>query len=170
MSINQAVIEQLKMSEEELADLMIADMRKIFSSMAGIENFSNNPRLIDPINVFNDCVTALVGLAGAYCGLVTLHLPDILAKDITSKMLDIPITEVNRNVHDTIGELVMMIAGSFKLHLEKNDIRISLSIPSTFTAGEYHFSANAHDESLAILCDVGDQWFMVSLTLMQPQD
>jgi chemotaxis protein CheX len=170
MSINQTVIEQLKMSEEDLADLMVADMRKIFSSMAGIENVSSNPRLIDPINVFNDCVTALVGLAGSYCGLVTLHLPDILAKDFTSKMLGIPITEVNRDVHDSIGELVTMIAGSFKMHLEKNDSRISLSMPSTFTAGEYHFSGNAPDESLAILCDVGDQWFMVSLTLVLPQD
>lgn len=165
MAINEAVIRQLDMSEEALAEFIVDDMKKIFSKMAGLDNVNNNPRLIDPINVFGGYITALVGLTGTYCGVVSLHLPDMLAMDFTSKMLGIPVSEMNRDVHDAVGELVTMIAGSFKHHLESNGRKISLSTPSIFTGREYFFSNSAPDESLAILCDVGDQWFMVSLTL-----
>lgn len=165
MSINDAVIKQLNMSEEDMVAFLVNDMKKIFSDMAGIDNVNKNPALIDPVNVFSDYVTALVGLAGEYSGLVALHLPDILAIDFTSKMLGHPVEEVNRDVHDAIGELVTMIAGSFKYHLGNSGNKISLSTPSIFIGREYFFTNSAPEESLAILCDVGDQWFMLSLTL-----
>jgi len=165
MSINETVIEQLNISEEALADFLVSDMKEIFSTMAGIDNVGNKAKLIDPINVFNDCVTSLVGLAGTYSGLVSLHLPDILAKEFTSKMLGTPVMEMNSSVYDAIGELALMIAGSFKRHIESRGHNIGLSTPSTFSGGEYHFTNNADEESLAVLCDVGEQWFMVSLTL-----
>lgn len=165
MAINEAVIRQLNMSEEDLAGFIVDDIKKIFSDMAGLNNVNNNPRLIDPINVFSGHITALVGLAGSYSGVVSLHLPDILARDFTAKMLRVTAPESNRDIHDAIGELVTMIAGSFKYHLEKGGSKLSLSTPSIFTGKEYFFSNNAPEESLAILCDVGDQWFMVSLTL-----
>ena len=165
MPIKQTVFEQLKMTEEELVEHLSSDMSEIFYKMAGIENVAKNPKIIDPINVFNDSVTALVGLAGALRGLVSLHLPDILAKEFTSKMRDSPVTAINRDVHDAIGELALIIAGAFKYRLANHGENIHLSIPSTFTAGEYYFSSSDLYESLAILCDVGDQWFMVCLTI-----
>lgn len=167
MSLNQNVTEQLKMSEEQLADCLVSDMGEIFFNMAGIENVAKNTKLIDPINVFNECVTALVGLAGEYSGLVSLHLPDMMAREFTSGMMGSQVTETNRDVYDAIGELALMIAGSFKHRLGNQGSNIHLSTPSTFTGGEYYFTNNAPDDSLAILCDVGDQWFMVSLTLSQ---
>jgi len=165
MSISEAVIKQLNISEDDLVAFLVSDMKKIFSDMAGINNVNNRPTLIDPINAFSDHVTALVGLAGEYSGLVSLHLPDVLAMEFTSKMLGHPVEEVNREVHDAIGELVTMIAGSFKYHLGNEGNKISLSTPSIFIGREYFFTNSAPEESLAILCDVGDQWFMLSLTL-----
>ncbi|MEI6208971.1 MAG: chemotaxis protein CheX [Desulfuromonadales bacterium] len=167
MSINQAVIEHLNMTEDALVECMVSNMGEIFYRMARIENVAQKPRIIDPINVFTGCITALVGLAGEFSGLLSLHLPDVLAKDFTSGMLGSPVTEINRDVHDAIGELALMIAGSCKYHLGNHGNNIHLSTPSTFTGGEYYFNNSAPDDSLAILCDVGDQWFMLSLTLKQ---
>lgn len=167
MSINKPVTEQLNMSEEQLAECLVSNMGEIFLNMAGIENVSKNPKLIDPINVFSECVTALVGLAGKYSGLVSLHLPDNLAREFASGMMGVYVEEINRDVYDAVGELALMIAGSFKDSLGDAGNEIHLSTPSTFTGGEYYFTNNAPDESLAILCDIDDQWFMVSLTLKQ---
>ncbi len=168
MAINESVIKQLNLSEDQLTDFLVGDMGTIFENMAGIANVSQRPKIIDPINVFTNCVTALVGLGGACSGLVSLHLPDLLAREFTSGMLGTPITSINRDVHDAIGELALMIAGSFKYHLGNHGNDIHLSTPSTFTGGEYFFNNSAPEESLAILCDVGDQWFMVGMTLKQP--
>jgi len=168
MAIDESVMKQLNMTEEDLVALLVNDMKKIFCDMAGICNVNNKPRLIDPINVFSNSITALVGLAGDYSGLLALHLPEILARDFTSKMLGSAVTDMNSDVHDAIGELATMTSGSLKYHLGNNGNNISISTPSIFTGSEYYYTNNAPEESLAILCDVGDQWFMVSLTLKLP--
>ena len=165
MAINQAVIDRLHISEEMLVECLVSNMNNIFNKTAGIENVSKKPIVIDPINVFSDCVTALVGLAGTYSGLFSLHLPDILAKEFASGMLGYRVNEINGDVYDAIGELADLITGSLKATLVSHGNDIHFSTPSIFTGREYQFSNNAPDESLGILCDVGDQWFMVSLTL-----
>jgi chemotaxis protein CheX len=165
MPINQTIIKQLNLTEEALVAFLAVDMRQTFSRMATIENVSLMPTVIDPMTFFNESVTALVGLAGAYSGLVSLHMPDALALDFTSRMLGSPVTEINRDVFDAIGELANIIAGSFKYHLAHHGNDIFLSTPSIFTGKEYYYTSTARDESLVILCDVGDEWCMVGLTL-----
>jgi len=166
MPISQAVIDQLGISEEILANFMISEMRSIFTDLVGVDNALRAPVLIEPINTFTKNVTAIVGLVGSCSGLFRLHLPESMALDIASKMLGSHLTTINDDALDAIGELANILAGSFEYHLTSHGNLFRLSPPSIFTGNEYFFTNKALDESIAILCDVRDEWFMVSLTLV----
>lgn len=170
MALKEEVIDRLTMSEEELADVLIADISQILSRVVGIENSLNHPMVIDPINTYDETITALVGLAGSISGLVSLHLPKAIALQFTASMLSGPITEVNDDVYDALGELTVMIAGSIKDLLRKQGFTVFLSTPSVFTGMEYAFSSKTSEESMAFLLDIGDQWFMVNFNLQLPTD
>lgn len=169
MAIKQAVMKQLNMSEEELAHFLVEDMRQIFFKMVGLDNSLNSSMIIDPINAYNDSVTAMVGLGGTFSGLVSLHLPNAIALEFTSSMLHSTVTEIDEDVYDAMGELAVMIAGSLKVNLSNRGIDVFLSTPSVFTGREYSFSTKIQDESMAVLCNIREQWFMVNLTLVQQQ-
>ncbi len=163
MAINESVIKQLNLSEDQLTDFLVGDMGTIFENMAGIANVSQRPKIIDPINVFTNCVTALVGLGGACSGLVSLHLPDLLAREFTSGMLGTPITSINRDVHDAIGELALMIAGSFKHHFVTNGHEAQLSTPSVISGERYVMTIGSPADSLTLMFRSGDENFLVSV-------
>jgi CheY-specific phosphatase CheX len=167
MPISQAVINQLDITEENLASFMVTEMRNIFTDLIGVDNAFQALVLIEPINTFSNNITAVVGLAGTDCsGLLRLHLPESMALDVASKMLGSHLTTINDEALDAIGELANILAGSFEYHLTSHGNLFRLSPPSIFTGNEYFFTNKALDESIAILCDVRDEWFMVSLTLV----
>ena len=166
MPISQAVVDQLGMSEENLANFMISEMRSIFTKLVGVENAFRAPVLIEPINTFTNNVTAIVGLAGSCSGLLRLHFPESMAIEIASRMLGTHLSDITADALDAVGELANVLAGSFKYHLIRHGNQIRLSPPSTFTGNEYFFTNKALDESIAILCDVRNEWFMASLTLV----
>ena len=151
MPISQEVLEQLGISEETLANIMIAEMRTIFRDLVGIDNAFRAPVLADPIDSFTKNVTAIVGLAGSNSGLLRLHLPEKMALDIASGMLKTYHATVDSDVLDAIGELVNVMAGSFKLHLTNHGNQIGLSLPSTFAGNEYYFTSKAVNDSTACL-------------------
>ena len=87
MSLSQGLLKSLNTSEELLSQQLMRDVKEIFGSMVGLEDLLHLPIQIDPVTNFKDCVSALVGLAGTYNGLVSLHMPSSLAIAATSSML-----------------------------------------------------------------------------------
>ena len=164
--MRQETLQALGVSEDELVRMLIRDVRTVFNNMVGIEDLLHLPLQIEVISNFQDCVTGMVGLAGAFNGLVSIHVPTRLALNFTSLMLDMEITEVDQDVNDALGEIANMIAGSFKQHFSKGGSDIRISIPSIVYGADYTFSSGTADsENITLKFATDEEWFMVALTL-----
>jgi len=91
--------------------------------------------------------TAIVGLAGALCGVVTVCCGPETAGHIAKLMLG-GTAENAAEVGDALGELCNMIAGNFKNKLAGTDERCMLSVPSVVSGGEYRLHSLAQGNSM----------------------
>ncbi|MGA2358378.1 MAG: chemotaxis protein CheX [Terriglobales bacterium] len=91
--------------------------------------------------------TAIVGLAGALCGVVTVCCGAKTASQIAKRMLGDTTDSAGQAV-DALGEMCNMIAGNFKNKLAGTDERCMLSVPSVISGGEYRFHSLVHGNPL----------------------
>lgn len=164
MSFNQANL-PYGLTRDALAKGLVSDIQEVFSTMVGMEDLLHLPIEIEPMTHFENCVTAMVGLAGTYNGRVSLHANLDLAMNVTSKMLGIAVNDFNDDVTDALGEIDNMIAGSFKQHLSNGGADIKLSIPSVVTGKEYFVSSGNADDTLTLRFATDEDWFVVSVVL-----
>jgi len=165
MALNPSIVAQLGTTEDELTKSLTSDIGEVFSTMVGMADLHHLPQVVDPVSHFDNCVTAMVGLAGAYNGMVSLHAPHGLAMTFTSQMLGMEVTEIDADVYDALGEIANMIAGSFKHHLSNGGNDVKLSTPSVVNGKEYVISAGSPNETLTLLFDANKEAFLVSVVL-----
>ncbi|MEI6206379.1 MAG: chemotaxis protein CheX [Desulfuromonadales bacterium] len=162
--INPEILVQLNRTEEQLIKLLDADVREIFATMVGI-----NISLCQTTNVhtkFTDSVSALVGFAGCYNGMIGLNTSKKLAISFTSQMLGMEAAECDEaDVTDAVGEIVNMMGGSFKHHFVNNGHEVRLSTPSVISGDEYVLSVGVAPDTLTIMFEYDTEKFMVSLYL-----
>lgn len=87
--------------------------------------------------------TAMVGLAGQLCGLLTLRCSAHAAALMASKMLGTDVKESDQQMWDAVGEIANMIAGNFKNKLTGMGDRCMLSVPTVITGSDYSFRSMA---------------------------
>lgn len=165
MPIKPETLAAINMDEEELIKSLIKDVKEVFINMVGVEDLMHLPIQIDVTTHFKECLTSMVGLAGTYNGLVSVHLPWPLAISFTSLMLGMEVTEIDDDVNDAMGEIANMIAGSFKQHLSKGGSDIQLSTPSVVNGADYVVSSGNSLENITLKFASEEEWFMVSLTI-----
>ncbi|MDR3581183.1 MAG: chemotaxis protein CheX [Oryzomonas sp.] len=161
MTLANGMMKSLNTTEDQLARLLMRDVKDIFGTMVGLEDLLHLPIQIDPVTNFTDCISSMVGLAGNYNGLVSLHMPGNLAIRATRSMLGMDVTEAGDDVNDALGEIANMIAGSFKQHLSKGGMDIHLSTPSVVYGKEYVITLGNNPDQIAVRFATGDDWFMV---------
>ena len=83
--------------------------------------------------------TAIIGLAGSLCGLLTLSCNAHTANEIAVRMLGADAANPGEQVWDALGELCNMIAGNFKNKLSGAGSHCLLSVPTVITGPEYDF-------------------------------
>ncbi|MFH1027660.1 MAG: chemotaxis protein CheX [Pseudomonadota bacterium] len=165
MPLKPETLSALNTTEERLTRVLTKDVQEIFSSMVGVEDIMYLPPQLDLTSHFKDCLTAMVGLAGSYSGLVSIHVPWPLAISFTSQMLGMEVTEIDDDVNDAMGEIANMIAGSFKQHLSKGGSDIQLSTPSVVNGSDYTVTSGSNIENITLKLATDEEWFMVSLSL-----
>jgi chemotaxis protein CheX len=165
MALKAETLQALHMTEDELNNALIKDVQSIFINMVGVEDIMHMPIFIDLETHFSHCLTAMVGMAGTYNGLVSIHVPWPLTLSFTSLMLGMEVTERNEDVTDAMGEIANMVAGSFKQHLSKGGLDVQLSTPSVVDGSEYTVTSGCAVENITFKFSVGDEWFMVSLSI-----
>ena len=163
MTFSIGLPDSLGKNEKVLTQQLMHDVREIFDTMVGLDDLLHLPMQIDPMTNFQDCVSALVGLTGAYNGLVSLHMPSSLAVKATSSMIGMDVTELDEDVNDAMGEIANMIAGSFKMHLSKSGLDVHLSTPSVVYGKEYFITLNNNPDQIAVRFATDDDWFMVAV-------
>jgi chemotaxis protein CheX len=165
MSLPTSLYDQLGVTEEVLVKQFHNDVQDVFTTMVGVEDLLPLPLQVDPKTHFSDCITAMVGFAGLFNGLVSLHVTQKLALSFTSSMIGMEVSELNEDVSDALGEIANMIAGSFKHHLSKDGHEVRLSTPSVITGKEYVISSGTPTNTLTLLFDSNDEWFMISIVV-----
>ena len=91
--------------------------------------------------------TAMVGLAGALCGIVTVCCDAKTAGQVAKSMLG-DTADSQEQVADALGEICNMIAGNFKNKLAGTDERCLLSVPTVVSGGEYSLHSMADGTSM----------------------
>jgi len=165
MPMKPETLAAINMTEEELVISLTKDVQDVFINMVGVEDLKQIPIQVDVTTHFKECLTAMVGLAGTYNGLVSVHLPWPLAISFTSLMLGMEVTEIDDDVNDAMGEIANMIAGSFKQHLSKGGSDIQLSTPSVVNGADYVVSSGNNLENITLKFATGQEEFLVAISI-----
>jgi len=97
-------------------------------------------------------VTAMVGLAGALCGVLSIRCGTASAASIASKMLGEPeqSEECVEQQLDALGEICNMVAGNFKARIEGLREKCMLSVPTVITGQDYALHSLADNDRLEV--------------------
>lgn len=127
----------LKASESHgnLHPILELAAREVFETMLG-SHLEINPQ--PPIeNSFE--VTAMVGLAGLLCGVLTVRCSNRAGALMASKMLGVDPEKAGPEIWDALGEICNMVAGNFKNKISGLGDGCMLSVPTVITGGDYDF-------------------------------
>jgi chemotaxis protein CheX len=95
-------------------------------------------------------ITAMVGLAGQLCGVITVRCSGHSAAVMAARLLGTEPDQAGREMWDAIGEICNMVAGNFKNKVGGLAEGCMLSVPTVITGGDYRLHSMAHEEALHI--------------------
>ena len=110
-------------------------------------------------------VTSIIGLAGGIMGTVSVQLKRAIALKVTTNMLQTPVTELNDDVRDAVGELGNMIAGGLKTGLEGKGICFDISIPTVIIGPGHQIGHMANSESIFYPFYIEKEPFVVAVSI-----
>lgn len=119
---------------------------EVFEMMAGTR-LEPNP---NPSEEPHGEQTAMVGMAGALCGMTTLRVSKDAATQLASQMLGGDAASNPQTARDAVGELCNMIAGNFKAKITNLADHCMLSVPTVITGEDYSFSTLEPTEGITL--------------------
>ena len=81
--------------------------------------------------------TAMVGMAGQLCGVLSVRCHGKAAALMTSKMLGVELDKIGPELEDALGEVCNMVAGNFKNKIAGLAEGCMLSPPTVVTGSDY---------------------------------
>ena len=161
--LSAKILGLLNISEEGLMNHLDADVREIFATMVGGE--VSLVGKTDTETHFKASVSAMVGFAGGYNGMISINTSHQSALRFSSKMLGMEVEECVGEIADALGEIANMIGGSFKHHFVKDGHEVRLSTPSVITGDDYQMTVGSMPDTLSLEFSEEDESFTVSLYL-----
>jgi chemotaxis protein CheX len=95
-------------------------------------------------------VTAMVGLAGQLCGVLSVRCGLKAAALMASKMLGVDLDKVGADMPDALGEVCNMVAGNFKNKIAGLAEGCMLSPPTVITGNDYSLHSQAESPGLEV--------------------
>ena len=164
MSLNSDISRSTRLTEEQIAGYVIDATREVFSTMVMMEATGDFP-LKEPVRRFKCSITGMVGFAGTYSGVISIHCPVELALKVTSNMLGIDCGEINEDLNDAIGEIANMLGGNVKQVLSKGGLDVKLSIPTVISGEDYTVNSLSDNDCVVVPFTVEGYTMLVGLTL-----
>lgn len=164
MSLNSDIARTTSLTEEQVAGYVIDATKEVFSTMVMMDVVGDFP-LTEPVSRFKCCITGIVGFAGTYSGVISIHCPIALALKVTSNMLGVDCDEVNDDLNDAIGEIANMLGGSVKQVLSKGGLDVKLSIPTVISGEDYTVNSLSDNDCVVVPFTVEGHTLLVGLTL-----
>ncbi len=109
--------------------------------------------------------TAMVGLAGQLCGVLTLKCSTHAAVQMTLRMLGEGAKDTEQHVWDALGEICNMLAGNFKNKLTGMSSGCMLSVPTVVTGADYNLHSMADSGSMQINMQFEGEMITVTLEI-----
>ncbi len=107
-------------------------VREVFELMLGCRLTAPE----GPVDIPGE-MTAMVGLAGQLCGIMSLQCSAPTSAEMASRMLGVDPTNIGPEVCDAFGEICNMIAGNFKNKITGLGDGCMLSVPTVITGEDY---------------------------------
>ena len=164
MTLNPGISRSTSFTEEQVAGYVIDATKEVFSTMVMMEITDEFP-LKEPVSRFKCSITGMVGFAGTYSGVISIHCPVALALKITSNMLGLDCDEVNEDLNDAIGEIANMLGGSVKQVLSKGGLDVKLSIPTVISGEDYTVNSLSDNDCVVVPFTVEEHTLLVGITL-----
>ena len=140
----------LELSALEVFDIMLSTRLRAFDRSANLNDGE---------------FTALVGLAGSLCGVLSIRCNDHAARIMASKMLGMPEEEVDNDSWDALGEIANMIAGNFKGKLSGVGNHCMLSVPTIIVGTDYETRSLRGGNMIEVIFEFEGKPLWVSLEL-----
>ncbi len=134
-------------NHQSWAPLMELATREVFELMLGAEL---KPGTDDNSDSPPFDITAMVGLAGQLCGVLTIRCSRQTAAQMASKMLGSQPAADSQDVKDAFGEVGNMIAGNFKNKISGMGDACMLSVPTVITGTDYSVHSLADSDGLEL--------------------
>jgi chemotaxis protein CheX len=106
---------------------------EVFEMMVGVRPELNSANTAEPAGE----QTAMVGMAGALCGMTTLRCTKTTSARFATLMLGDAAASEPSPSSDALGELCNMVAGNFKSKISTLADHCMLSVPTVITGADY---------------------------------
>ncbi len=130
---------------------------EVFSMMAGVE-LTAFPGSVEDRHAEQ---TAMVGLAGALCGMVTIRCATPTAGKLATLMLRADSASTPSMMGDALGELCNMVAGNFKSKVTTLADHCMLSVPTVIWGEDYVLQTVLPHEGFEVVLSLEGEplWF-----------
>jgi len=159
-----AKVQKTARPDSNWAMLLEVGAKEVFQIMLQSE-LKNLPNARE-LTVSGD-VTAMVGLAGALCGIMTIRCESRTAERIAGRMLG-SVGPVSPNeVPDAIAEVCNMVAGNFKAKISALAENCLLSVPTVIRGNDYEMVTVPDGEHIRVglAYDSAPIWFCLAIHL-----
>ena len=145
-------------SHENWAALLEVATREVFALMLGCQL-----TVAAAADESTQDVTAMVGLAGQLCGVLSVRCSGKAAALMTSKMLGVALDKVGSEVADALGEVCNMVAGNFKNKIAGLAEGCMLSPPTVITGSDYTLRSQGDLPALEVRLLLENRLIVISL-------
>jgi chemotaxis protein CheX len=111
-------------------------------------------------------ITSMIGLGKDIRGMLAVHCPGVVAKDITGTFLGMEVEDLDEDVKDAIGEIANMIAGNLKVSFAADNKDIELAIPTTVIGESFRTSGMFGAQRVVVHFLMNGEIFMIELKFM----
>lgn len=134
----------------------------VLKTMANIEPQPGKPFLRNDEKALGD-VSAIIGITGAAQGSMALTFTESCIKAIVANLFGSPVTELDGEVKDAVGELTNMICGDARRRLAEQGIVLQAGIPTIVSGSNHSITHINSGPRLAVPFDTPNGKFVVEV-------
>lgn len=160
-TFTESSVPTVAFDRETWTPLLKLSVREVFDIMLCTRLHANE----SAVDIKEGEFTALVGLAGSLCGVLSIRCCNQAAHTMASKMLGMPPEDVDSDSLDALGEIANMIAGNFKGKLSGVGNHCMLSVPTIIVGNDYETRSMSGGNSIETVFDFEKNPLWVTLEL-----
>lgn len=149
----------------DVGQAIIEGTKEVFSTMLMVELETGNPIEGKGGDVDSN-LTSMLGLGKDIKGMLAVHCPAAVAKDITGTFLGMEVEELDDDVKDAIGEIANMVAGNLKIFFQEHGKNIELAIPTTVVGKSFKTTGMSKATRVAVPFSMNGTTFLIELKYM----